>query len=175
MIKRAISLLLTVVAVGLAGLLLVPTLLGMQRYVITGGSMEPTIAKGSLVFSEVVPTAQLRRGNVVTYRPPAGSGPDGMVTHRIVWSGRDKDGRLGFKTQGDANAAPDPWKLRLSAEQARVKFAVPYLGYVLAYAAHPLVRIVVIGLPALLIAFFALGGLWRDATAEPGQPTEQPA
>lgn len=164
--KRALSLLATLAAVGLAALLLLPGVFGMQRYVITGGSMEPTIAKGSLVFSDLVPTASLRSGDVVTYRPPAGEGPAGLVTHRIVWRGRDKDGALGFRTKGDANAAADPWRFGLGPAQARVRFAVPYLGYGLAYASRPQVRRLLIGVPALLVVLLVLSGLWRDAGVE---------
>ena len=164
--KRAASALGTLLAISLAVAMLAPSLLGYERYVITGGSMEPTIERGSLVFDEVVPTAQLRTGDVVTYRPPAGEGPGGLVTHRIVWTGRDKDGATGFRTKGDANAATDPWRFGLGDRQARVAFHVPYAGYVLAFVARPRVRMVLIGLPALLVGLFVLGGLWREAGDE---------
>ena len=57
-----------------------PTLAGYERYVLEGGSMEPTIHRGSLVFDEVVPVAELRRGDVITFVPAGGRRP---VTHRI--------------------------------------------------------------------------------------------
>ena len=47
-----------------------PSLLGYQRYVLVGHSMEPTIHRGSLVFDEIVPAEALRRGDVITYIPP---------------------------------------------------------------------------------------------------------
>ena len=61
--------------------LLVPAALGYDRYVITGGSMEPTIPLGSLAYAEVVPTGELRVGDVITYVPPGKPRP---VTHRII-------------------------------------------------------------------------------------------
>ena len=57
-----------------------PSLLGYQRYVLVGHSMEPTIHRGSLVFDEIVPAEALRRGDVITYIPPTTDEP---VTHRI--------------------------------------------------------------------------------------------
>ena len=40
---------------------LIPPLLGYQRYVVVGGSMEPTIHRGSVIFDEIVPNlARLR-------------------------------------------------------------------------------------------------------------------
>ena len=60
---------------------LVPGLFGYQRFVVVGGSMEPTIHRGSLVFDEVVPVGSLATGDVITYVPPGHSDP---VTHRII-------------------------------------------------------------------------------------------
>ena len=48
-------------------------------------------------------------------------------------------------------------------------FHLPYLGYGLAVLSEKQVRMLVIGLPALLIALSALAGLWRDSTPE-GRP-----
>ncbi len=62
--------LLTVFAIGVALLLIaIPVLFGYERYVITGGSMEPTIHKGSVAFGKVVPVADLRVGDVHHVRP----------------------------------------------------------------------------------------------------------
>ena len=155
------------VAAVLAGLgLVVPALLGYERYVIVSGSMSGTYDRGSLVFDEVVPVEELRAGDVITYRPPPGSGPAGLVTHRIV--AIEPDGR--FRTKGDANPAADPWTFRLTGErQARVVAGVPWAGHVLAALSDRRVRMLVIGIPAALIAFTTLAGLWRE-TAPAGSP-----
>jgi signal peptidase I len=148
---------------GLAGLMLLPGLLGYQRYVITSGSMTGTYDRGSVVFDKVVPVSDLRVGDAITYTPPAGSGPSGRITHRIVWIGSDQLGRQALRTQGDANESADPWTFTLDgATQARVAFHVPYVGYVLSALAIRQVRMVLIGLPALLIAFAVLVGFRRD-------------
>lgn len=147
----------------LAALMLIPAALGFQRYVITGKSMTGTIDRGSLAYDEPVPTSQLRVGDVITYTPPATAGPKGRVTHRIVWIGHHH-GRPVFQTKGDANRIRDPWKFTLPhATQARVAFHVPYIGYAFSALSIRWVRMLVIGLPALLIALTVLAGLWRDA------------
>ena len=155
----------------LAGLMLLPGLLGYQRYVITSGSMTGTYDRGSVVFDKVVPVSDLRVGDAITYAPPPGSGPSGRITHRIVWIGSDTFGRQTLRTKGDANEAADPWTFTLDgATQARVAFHVPYVGYVLSALAIRQVRMAVIGLPALLIAFAVLVGFLRDvrkATTDP--------
>jgi signal peptidase len=148
---------------GLAGLMLLPGLLGYQRYVITSGSMTGTYDRGSVVFDEVVPVSDLRVGDAITYTPPLGSGPSGRITHRIVSIGSDQFGRQTLRTKGDANEAADPWTFTLDgATQARVAFHVPYVGYLLSALAIRQVRMAVIGLPALLIAFAVLVGFRRD-------------
>jgi len=145
------------VALAVAAAVLVPALLGYQRYAIVSGSMTGTYDRGSLVFSEVVPVGSLRVGDVITYRPPPGAGPDHLITHRIV-SIRDSV----LRTKGDANAAADPWPFTLSEPtQARARFSVPYAGYLLLALADRQLRVIVLGLPALLIALVALGRLWR--------------
>ena len=60
--------------------MLLPALLGYQRYVITSGSMTGTYDRGSLVYDSVVPTSSLKVGDVITFGPP---GHAGLVTHRI--------------------------------------------------------------------------------------------
>ena len=148
---------------GLAGLMLLPGLLGYQRYVITSGSMTGTYDRGSIVFDDVVAVSDLRVGDAITYTPPPGSGPSGRITHRIVWIGSDQFGRSALRTQGDANESADPWTFTLDGPtQARVAFHVPYVGYVLSALAIRQARMLLIGLPALLIAVAIVLGFRRD-------------
>jgi signal peptidase len=160
---------LIVVAGILFGLfLVVPSLMGWERYVIVSGSMTGTYDRGSLVFDEVVPVKSLKVGDVITYRPPRGSGPKGLVTHRIRSIGRDPKTKTPvFRTKGDANAVADPWTFTLpNKNQARVVTGAPYMGFVLAALAQRRLRMVLVGIPALLIALIVLGGLWRDTGRE---------
>lgn len=156
---------------------IVPSLLGLQRYVIMGGSMEGTYDLGSVVFEEVVPVEELQVGDVITYVPPAESGIDTLVTHRIV----DIDG-IEFRTQGDANPAVDPWTFQLTAAtQPRVVAHVPYVGFAFMALNDRGTRMALIGLPAALIALWSLVELVRalrpqrrpeDLTAEATETAE---
>jgi len=114
----------------------VPGVLGYQRYVLVGGSMEPTIHRGSLVFDEVV-----------------------AVISR-------KDGRKGgpiFRTQGDHNRFADMRPFQLDRpRQARFAFAVPYLGWLFIALGNPRARFILLAIPALLIALSMLARLWRE-------------
>lgn len=159
----------------LGALMLVPALAGLQRYVILTGSMTGTYDAGSIVFAEEVPVADLRVGDVITYAPPPGSAPTELVTHRIAAIGTDKGGERLFRTKGDANKTVDPWTFTLAdSTQARVSFGVPYAGKAIIALSDPQNRQIVIGIPALLIAFAVLGGLARDARRDAELRRRQP-
>jgi signal peptidase len=174
-VSRVLSLAVTVVtvlAVCLAVLMLVvPILFHLQRYVITGGSMEPTVHKGAVVFDRVVPVSDLKVGDVITFRPPDGVS---QVTHRIVKVGRDDNGQPVFTTRGDANQYADPWTVGFPrGVQARYWFSVPYVGYVLGLLSFASVRMLFLGLPALVIGISLLLSVWRDVRR--GDPGPDPS
>jgi signal peptidase I len=167
LLGRVTSWVLPVAALLAAALVLVPSLLGYQRYVIKTGSMTGTIDRGSLIFDKVVPAKSLKVGDIITYTPPASSGVDEPITHRIIWVGRDRTGRLAFHTKGDFNPSPDPWRFVLDhPTQARVALHIPYVGFGLAALTDRHLRMLIIGLPALLIALAVLARLWGDAGEE---------
>jgi signal peptidase len=136
----------------LAAGFIIPSAFGLQRYVITGTSMSGTYDLGSVVFEEVVPVNDLRVGDVITYMPPPESNIDHLVTHRIV---KIKNGA--YRTKGDAVPQVDPWTFRLdTVNQPRVKYSVPYVGYVFIALQDRTVRIALIGVPAGIIALISL-------------------
>lgn len=114
-------------------LVLLPIGLGLQRYVMTGDSMQGGIDRGSIVFERVVPVSDLRVGDVITYRAPANAEVSGMVTHRVVAIGPD-----GIVTRGDARTVDDPWTLQPEdATVSRVVLALPWIGWVYLFLLHP--------------------------------------
>jgi signal peptidase len=156
---------------GLGLVVLIPAVLGYQRYVIVSGSMTGTYDRGSIVFDRVVPTTSLKAGDVITFRPP---GHPGLVTHRIHTL-KTIDHKRVYTTKGDANPVTDPWgQLTLGqAQQAKVAFSVPHVGFVLAALSDRRWRMLVIGIPAALIALLTLTSLWRE-TGTPESAAEAP-
>jgi signal peptidase len=164
----------TVLCLLLAATLLIPAALGYQRYVIVSGSMTGTYDRGSIVYDEEVPVADLKVGDTITYAPPPGASPEELVTHRIAWIGQNRGGEEIFRTKGDANESADPWTFTLDeTEQAKVAFSVPYVGYLLAGLSIPIVRMLAIGIPAIVVALLILGGIWRDAGVEARRRQEE--
>lgn len=159
-----------VAILAVAGLMLIPAAFGLDRYVITSGSMAGTYDMGSIVLAERVPVTSLRTGDVITYAPPAGAAPTALVTHRIVsiLPGPDAgSGKRVFVTKGDANNANDDWTFTLdSATQAKVTASVPQVGKAFILLGDPRARVLLIGVPAALIALLTLLGLVRDVRAD---------
>jgi signal peptidase I len=147
------------------GAILLPAVLGIQRYVITGGSMTGTIPKGAVIYSKVTPAERLKVGDIITFHPP---GYSTAVTHRIIAVESAPDGQRAFRTKGDFNEVADPWNpiVLNEPQQARYLFHIPLFGYVLAALAVRSVRLALIGLPALLIALSLLWSLWTQAGEE---------
>jgi signal peptidase I len=166
-VGKAAATLACVACAALAAVMLLPAALGYERYVITSGSMTGAYDRGSIVFAKAVPVASLRVGDVITYVPPAGAGVSGLITHRIASIEPDPAGQLVFRTQGDANPGPDPWTFTLDqATQARVEFHLPYIGFAFAALADRQLRMLVIGLPALLLGVAAAARILREPRPE---------
>ena len=155
---------------------IVPSLMGLQRYVIAGSSMQGTIDLGSIAYEMIVPVEDLKVGDIITYVPPAESGIDNLVTHRIVSIDKGT-----FRTKGDNNPQVDPWTFELTAATQPVyTFHVPYVGFALLALQDRTFRMVVIGIPAGLIALYSLielvGALRRRPVAQPAvESVETPA
>lgn len=157
---------------------LLPIGLGLERYVITGNSMDGDrpggMARGAVAFERVVPVSDLQVGDVITYRRPGADADEAMVTHRIVSIDHDD-----IVTQGDAAAQPDPWVLRPSRSTLpRVAFTVPWIGWASLWLAHPsgwlllVAAIVVLAVPTVRHARRRTSTLRRaqqiaDGTAAP--------
>jgi signal peptidase len=162
--------LIVVVLLGIVLGKLIP-LTGHQTIVIGGGSMEPAIGLGAAIVIEPVETSDLAVGDVVSMQV----GPQRTVfTHRIITVVDREDGRW-LRTQGDANAEPDPTLVPASAVIGRLELVVPYAGYLLALLSLPVGVMFVLGIAAALLATaWLLESLELDAASNQTRPVERP-
>ena len=127
----------------------IPTFLGMDSFIIDGGSMRPAIPAGALVVAERVDPAIVQAGEIITFRhSTASSSP---VTHRVVKVLREANGTTNLLTKGDANASADPEPVATDLPVSRMVYSLPYPGYVLEFLRTGAGKIVLIGVPALLL------------------------
>ena len=149
----------TVVALGLLSVTVGPRLLPYQALVVRSGSMEPTIPTGSVVFYKKVEADRVKVGDVIVFDKPGAANE--KVTHRVFKVSAGPNGRY-FTTKGDANGAPDDWRVPAVGTGWVSVFHVPALGYALAALQSTLARLLLLLVPALLLGVITLYEIWTE-------------
>ncbi|WP_371655865.1 MULTISPECIES: signal peptidase I [unclassified Streptomyces] len=100
------------------------------------GSMAPNLATGTLIALEKLDPRDVATGETIAFQPPKPYGEPGgaPVIHRVYSLTKSPDGTTVMTTKGDANPAPDPWKIDLESGTYRAPvFQVPYAGGVITW------------------------------------------
>lgn len=102
---------------------------------VLSGSMRPGFAVGGLVIGQQVPLKSLSVRDVIVFKNPDNGE---QMVHRIISLEASGPGAIKVKTQGDANADPDPWTVTISQPSVyRIRWSVPLVGYlVVAFQNH---------------------------------------
>lgn len=79
---------------------------GYSVFRVVTGSMEPTIAPGSLLISQEVPIDQIQVGDIVCFRSREANMLGKSITHRVI-SVFENGGQICLETRGDANPVAD--------------------------------------------------------------------
>ena len=114
---------LLIVLAGLAGILIIPKVMGYEEMAVLTGSMEPKYPVGSLIFVKEENPEKLQVGDVITYRLSG----DTVVTHRVVEINKDEQSVV---TKGDANESNDGNPILYNNIIGKAHFCVPYLGFI---------------------------------------------
>lgn len=140
-----------------------PHVLGYRTMTMLTGSMAPMIEPGDVTVVTPLAVQDVTEGMVLTFHQPIGD--RSLVTHRVIEVQRDAAGAVSIRTQGDANAAADPWTATLQGDTAyQVRAVVPELGHVIQALRTPVVtQVLLYGAPALLAGWLLLG-IWRPTT-----------
>lgn len=131
---------------------LVPRIGGATPYTVLTGSMRPDLPPGTLVVVRPAKAADIGVGSVVTYQ--LASGRKSVATHRVV-SVASFRGEPVYRTQGDANDAPDRKWVRQVQIKGKLWYAVPYLGYVNSALSGPQRQIATYGVAGCLFLYAA--------------------
>ncbi len=145
--------------------------LGHRAVIINGGSMEPTVVTGALVFARQTGPDSLQERDIITFRYPESKV---TVTHRIIGS-RVEGGTRWFTVKGDANSAADPEQISFETGQAyRMLFSVPYAGYLFAYLGSIYGTLALVVLPAAILMALQFAPRRRPHGAEATDDIETP-
>lgn len=120
--------------------------LDLDARVVQSGSMEPVIKTGSIVF--IRPAEEYKVDDIITYHRGKEETP---TTHRIV-EVKKVGGKTLFVTKGDANSTIDMEMVPEENVIGSVRIHIPFIGYAIAFAREPLGFILLIIVPASLIA-----------------------
>ena len=150
--------LLIVLAV-LAGILIIPKIMGYEEMAVLTGSMEPNYPVGSLIFVKEEDPENLKVGDVITYRLDE----DTVVTHRIVEINQEEQT---VTTKGDANSDNDGSPVSYPNIVGKAQFKITYLGYIAMNIKTPKGIIAVCGVLVLIILLTFIPEIFSDDEKE---------
>ena len=125
-------------------------------FAVTGGSMEPEIKTGALLFTQNVPADQIQVGDTITF-----SDGDHYTTHEVIGV-ESSNGETLFRTQGTANNSPDPGTVTEDELQGKKLFSIPFLGYFIVWAGTLQGLLILVVLPGLLLIASEATSLFRE-------------
>lgn len=118
-----------------------------QVYSVIGGSMEPTIHKGSIIIVSHPGDKPLKVNDIVTFISP--SDKQTIVTHRIV---KINDGNVRtYVTRGDANEIDDMDPLPNEYILGKVHLSIPFVGNIMNFAKSKAGLILLVMVPGILL------------------------
>ena len=127
---------------------LIPKLWGVDTYVVTSGSMEPTISKGSIVFVNTRDRAP-EVGEVMTFR--VSEDPGSMVVTHRVYEVNDNGECV---TKGDANDAVDLNTITPSQIIGIDIWTIRLLGYIAGSRMVTMIPMILMLLTGALLVLF---------------------
>lgn len=163
--RRIVSGLLSLaLAVGVLGFLVLavgPHVFGYRTAVMLTGSMTGTIDRGDIVVSVPRPTDDVVVGDIITFRAPVADRH--VETHRVIAVRRTATGAVEVRTQGDANAAPDPWRATISDDTVwETAYVVPQAGHVVQAVRATAVRYGAVWVALGGVVLLGLSLIWRQ-------------
>jgi signal peptidase len=127
------------VLLGFLVIVAIPRLTPLDVLVVRGGSMEPTIAVGSVLVIDRASRSPVE-GTITSFRQPDGS----VVTHRVIAVLRGE-----YITKGDANERPDLDRRAPGEVLGTAVASIPYLGFAIHILRQP---------PTFLLLLAGTGG-----------------
>lgn len=169
MLKKICGLLsgiILVVLALLAGVLIIPKVMGYEEMAVLTGSMEPEYPVGSLIYVKEKDLETLQVGDVITYRLSG----DTVVTHRIVEI--DTEAQT-VTTKGDANESNDGQPVAFESIIGKAEFKIPYLGFISMNIKTPKGIIAICGVLVAIILLTFIPEIFSEEEEENGKKKEK--
>ena len=119
-----------------------PDFWGYKSFIISSGSMEDTLSVGDIIF--VKEEYNVKPKDIISYREEGH-----IVTHRAI-EVFSENNKIYYKTQGDANNAPDNKLVSIENLEGIYVFKIPKIGLAIMFLQTKA------GIVTLLIVFFTI-------------------
>ena len=144
----------TMIVKGLINPNKVPSIGGYSPLIVMTDSMFPDIKSGDLIITKAADAKDVNVGDVISFFDPDGSGTS-VLTHRVVEL-VEEDGKLFFRTKGDANNSEDPSLAPAENLIGLYQSKINGAGNVAMFLQSTPGLIVCIGVPLVLLVGFEL-------------------
>lgn len=138
---------LTIIVKGTINPEMPPSVLGTTPLVVLSGSMSGDavdhIEVGDLIFATKADPEQLQEGDVISFMESETT----VVTHRIIEVGKSEDGKIQWKTKGDANNAEDKKPVTEDQLIGKYKTRIPKAGDFAMFMQTPIGMMIFVGVP----------------------------
>lgn len=123
---------------------------GYHVFAVLTGSMEPDLPVHTALLVHTIDPTMIRIGDIITFEEPGNNRV--LITHRVIAIDTTAETKI-FRTKGDANPAPDPWRVPSTAVKGKVYYHIPWIGSFIAFLnTKPGIALFVI-LPVLFLVY----------------------
>ncbi len=116
----------------------IPNLFGYKAFSILSGSMEPTLHIGDMIIIKETNSEELKTNDIITFMEEGSA-----VTHRIVEIVYE-DGKISYKTKGDANNANDSELVKAENIQGKYVGKIGKIGGLITKAKNTTTLVIIV-------------------------------
>ncbi len=125
------------------------SVLGDESFVVPSSVMQPALQANDLAVISPVAATTLGVGDIITYRTP--EDPDTVIVGRVLFIDTDAAGHLQLQVRGDSDPTTHQANVAPSTTLGRVVYSVPRVGSLVQFAHGLAGKIVLFGLPGVLL------------------------
>jgi len=123
---------------------------------VQSGSMSPSIFTGSVIV--LAPSNSYAVDDVITFKSPNAIG---YTTHRVIEVDTSTTSPS-YRTKGDANDAPDQYKVESGSILGSVRLSIPLFGYMISFSKTIPGLLLIYIIPATIIIMHEIKTLYKE-------------
>jgi signal peptidase len=132
----------------------VPQIGGYCPMIVLTGSMEPKISSGDLIICKQIDGKDVKKGDIIAFFDPDGNGTS-VLTHRVTEVIKE-DGKISFRTKGDANPVEDQKPVAAEKLVGIYRTKISGAGNVAMFMQTTTGLIVCVGIPLIILIGYDL-------------------